>query len=161
MTTLVLPSLFNGLDPSGAEAIIALGTVKRLRAGEVLFALGDAADELYLIERGRVAMTLPVDVCGRDEDVLVEEQQAGGTVGWSALIPPHRFTLKASAVCETAVLALPRAALLAHFERHPQAAHMVSANVAAVIGHRLQVLQAMWLREMNRAIASKVAASNG
>ncbi len=37
---------------------------------------------------------------------MVEERSAGQTVGWSALIPPYRFTLTATAPLETEVIAL-------------------------------------------------------
>ena len=92
-----LPELLRGVAESDAAAILSLGSRVHLQSGAVLFSLGDDADTLFLVERGRVALTLPLQVGGRDEDVLVEERQPGQTVGWSALIPPHRFTLKATA----------------------------------------------------------------
>ena len=72
-----------------------------------LFHLGDAADSIYLVARGRLRLTLPMQVRNREEDVLVEERSSGQTVGWSALIPPYRFTLTATAPLETEVIALP------------------------------------------------------
>jgi hypothetical protein len=97
-------------------------------------------------------LTLPLRVAGRDEHVLIEERQAGQALGWSALIPPHRFTLKAAAPLETEVLAFPRAALLSHFATRPAVGYQVVLNVAAVMGHRLQVLQAMWLRQVQHMV---------
>ena len=78
-----------------------------LTTGEELFHLGDAAESIYLVVRGRLRLTLPMQVRGREEDVLVEERSSGQTVGWSALIPPYRFTLTATAPLETEVIALP------------------------------------------------------
>jgi CRP-like cAMP-binding protein len=117
-----------------------------------LFRLGAEATSLYVIERGRISLTLPLQVQGRDEDILVEERLPGQTVGWSALIPPHRFTLKATAQLETEVLAFSRDALLAHFATHPLVAYVMMHNLASVVGQRLQVYQAMWLREMQRVV---------
>jgi CRP-like cAMP-binding protein len=88
----------------------------------------------------------------RDEDILIEERTAGQTLGWSALIPPNRFTLTATALVQTEVIALPRTALLEHFARTPEVGYAVTRNVAAVVGQRLQVFQAMWLREMQRVV---------
>jgi CRP-like cAMP-binding protein len=149
------PELLRGLPESDAAGLLGLGTRSRLAGGSVLFSLGDAADTLYLVDRGRVALTLPVQIGGREEDVLVEERQAGQAVGWSALIPPHRFTLKAAALVETEVLALRRSALLEFFEANPMVGYAVTRNLAAVVGQRLQVFQAMWLREMQRVIDLK------
>jgi CRP-like cAMP-binding protein len=144
--------LLTGLDEREADAVRALGTPLRLAAGEKLFRLGSAADRLYLVDRGRVALTLPMHVLDQEEDVLIEERRPGQTVGWSALIPPHRFTLQAQAIVDSNVLALPRDALSAYFAITPNVGYMVMQNLAAVIGQRLHVIEAMWLREMQRVV---------
>jgi CRP-like cAMP-binding protein len=131
---------------------LSLGTSIRLGAGGVLFDLGSAADHLYLVKEGRLALTMPMMVRGREQDVLVEERGPGHTVGWSALIPPCRFTLKATAPLGAEVLAISRAALIAHLEAHPTVGCRVARNVASVVGQRLQIMQAMWLREMQRVV---------
>lgn len=144
--------LLAGLEERDADDVRALGIPLRLAAGETLFHLGDTADRLFLIDRGRIALTLPMHVIDRDEDILVEERRTGQTLGWSALIPPHRFTLEAKAVVESDVLALPREALTAQFAIKPHVGCMVVRNLAAVIGQRLHVIEAMWLREMQRVV---------
>jgi CRP-like cAMP-binding protein len=144
--------LFRGLGEDDAARILGLGRPIRLAAGQELFALGADAGDVYLVERGHLALTLPMHVGGRDQDILVEERKAGQIVGWSGLIAPHRFTLKATAQIETDVRALPRAALLAYFEQHPAAGYTVMRNLASAVGQRLQVFQAMWLREMQRVV---------
>ena len=144
--------LLSGLGPDDVAAVTALGSRITLSNGDALFRLGDQADRLYVIERGRIALTLPMRVRDRDEDILIEERTAGQTLGWSALIPPNRFTLTATALVQTEVIALPRTALLEHFARTPEVGYAVTRNVAAVVGQRLQVFQAMWLREMQRVV---------
>jgi CRP-like cAMP-binding protein len=144
--------LLNGVAPADVRAITALGRPVALRTGETLFRLGDAADSLFVIDRGRVALTLPMQIREKDEDILIEERAPGQTVGWSAIIAPHRFTLTASALIETEVLALPSAALLDYFAAHPEVGYTVTRNIASVVGQRLQVFQAMWLREMQRVM---------
>lgn len=146
------PELLNDLAPDEGAAILALAGRKRLAPGSVLFHLGDEAKDLYVIERGRVALTLPMQVHGRQEDIMVEERLSGQTVGWSALIPPHRFTLKATTQIETEVLVLPRGVLRDHLSTRPAVAYTLTMNLASVIGQRLQVFQAMWLREMQRLV---------
>jgi CRP/FNR family cyclic AMP-dependent transcriptional regulator len=147
-----LPDLLTNVGDEDASAVLALGSRVTLGAGTVLFELGGIADSMFVIERGRINLTLPMQVFAQEEDILVEERGPGQALGWSALIPPHRFTLKAIAQVDTDVLALPREALLAHFAAHPEVGYAVSRNVASVIGHRLQVFQAMWLREMQRVV---------
>ena len=146
------PDLLKSLPPADADAVLAMGRAVTLSSGAVLFQLGADADQLYVIVRGRVNLTLPMQVFGQEQDILVEERVAGQTLGWSALIPPHRFTLKATAQIDTELLSFPRTALLDHFAAHPRVGYAVVGNVAATVGQRLQVFQAMWLREMKRGL---------
>lgn len=146
------PELLQGLSPEEALRVTALGTRIRVPSGAELFPLGAPADNLFVVERGRIALTLPMQVRQRAEDVLIEERSPGQAFGWSALIPPHRFTLKASAPLDSEVLAIPRIALLEYFAAHPDVGYIVTQNVAQVMGRRLQVFQAMWLREMQRVV---------
>ena len=91
-------------------------------------------------------------VRGQQEDVLFEEQGCGETVGWSAMVPPYRFTLSAAAPLETELIALSREALTAFCEREPEIGRRISLNLAILVGQRLQLVQAMWMREIQRAV---------
>jgi CRP-like cAMP-binding protein len=172
--------LLSGLSPAEAERVLALGTRMTLPSGATLFRLGDPADRLFLTERGRIRLTLPLQIRGREEDILIEEKTPGQTVGWSALIPPYRFTLSATAPVETEVIALPREALRSYFETtpavgykitsnlaavalltyfagNPAAGYKIALNLAVVVGHRLQLFQTMWLREVQRTVELRSA----
>jgi CRP/FNR family cyclic AMP-dependent transcriptional regulator len=151
------PELLRGLTDEEAAAFTALGVPISLASGQTLFRLGGEADRAYLVVRGRVALTLPIQIRGVEEDVLVEEKMPGETVGWSGLVPPHRFTLNATAPIASELVGFSRAAVLDHFTTHPGVGHTVTRNLATVIGHRLQVFQTMWLREMQRAVDHRYA----
>jgi CRP-like cAMP-binding protein len=151
------PDLLKGLTPADMAAVLALGTRTQVAGGKELFHLGAPAASLFLIQRGRLKLTLPMQVRGNEENVMVEERGPGQTVGWSALTPPHRFTLTASALLDTEVIALDREKLLAHFESCPQVGYTVSLNLASLIGQRLQLFQAMWVREMQRMVEVRYA----
>ena len=153
--------LVAGLAPDDAAQVLQLGTALRVPSGTALFHLGELADRVFVIERGRIALTMPMQVRQQEEAVLVEERSPGETVGWSALIPPHRFTLNATAPLETDVIAIPRTALLGYLATHPDVAYVLTRNVAELMGQRLLVFQAMWLREMQRGIESRTLAARG
>ena len=60
-----------------ADGVLALGTVTSCSpAARELFHLGDTADSIYLMARGHMRLTLPMQVRSREEDVLVEERSA-------------------------------------------------------------------------------------
>ena len=144
------------LPPDQAAQILALGTPMSLQKGETLFLLGAEATNLYLVLAGRVRLTLPMHLEEREEDVLVEERVPGQLLGWSALIPPYRFTLKGTATVETELLALPGRELLSHLSDRPEVGCAVMSNLARIIGQRLQLFQTMWVREMQRLVQMSI-----
>jgi|SRR5687767_897303 len=144
--------LLAGLTDREAMEVLALGTPVTLAAGEILFPLGAAASSLYLIQVGLITLSMPMQIAGREEEVRIDERLPGQTVGWSTLIPPHRFTLTATAPVMTELLAFPREKLLQHFESQPLVGYAVARNIAALVGERLQVFQAMWLRQVQQMV---------
>ena len=154
---MVSADLLKGLEESEAGRVLALGKRIVLTTGAKLFHLGDAAENIYLVTRGRLRLTLPLQVCDREEDVLVEEGCCGQAVGWSALIPPHRFTLTATASFETELIALPRVALNRYFAEHSETGQAVAWNLSCIIGQRLHLFQTMWLREIQRMVELRCA----
>jgi CRP-like cAMP-binding protein len=151
------PDLLTGLRAEQARDVMALAKRVELASGAELFRLGDTAESLYVVVRGRIRLMLPMQVRGGEEEIMVEERTPGQTVGWSALTPPYRFTLTARAPLESEVMALSRDALRKHFETHPDVGHVVAMNLAGVVGERLQLFQAMWLREMQRTVEIRCA----
>jgi CRP/FNR family cyclic AMP-dependent transcriptional regulator len=150
--TAIRPDLLRALAPADAAAVLRLGTSRHVACGSNIFGLGEPADCLFVIDTGRVALTLPVQVGGRHEHVLIEERVSGDTIGWSALIPPHRFTLNATADLECDLVVLGRETLFDHLQAHPAVGFTIARSVAETIGRRLQVFQAMWLRQMQRVV---------
>jgi len=151
------PELLKGLSPEETAKVVGLGSRITLTSGAELFHLGGEANLVYLVTRGRIKLTLPMQVRGKEEDILVEERSAGQTVGWSALTPPYLFTLTATALVQSEVLAIPGDALRTYFAASPAAGCAISLNLAAVIGQRLQLFQAMWLREVERMVEARCA----
>lgn len=155
--TALQTELLQGLSDADAAAVMAMAEPFQVPSGGVLFEMGAEADRLFVVVRGRIDLTLPMRIRDADEDVLLEEKHPGETLGWSAMIPPHRFTLKAKAPMSSELLAFPRKALLAHFEANPAVGLAVTRNVARVIGRRLQVFQTLWIREMQRVVDLRYA----
>lgn len=153
--TAVQSDLLKGLSEEETVRFLALGVPTRLAGLRSLFRLGTEADKAYVVLHGRISLTLPIRIRGGEEEVVVEEMQPGETVGWSGLVPPHRFTLNATAAIDSELLGFSRTAVLDHFAAHPAVGYTVTRNLAAVIGHRLQVFQTMWLREMQRVVEQR------
>jgi CRP-like cAMP-binding protein len=144
--------LLRGVSPEDSREMLALGTPLTLGPGEVVFDLAEEATCIYLVARGKVELSLPIRLGGKQEHVAVEERVPGQMLGWSALVPPHRFTLRATTSIETELLSLPREDLRRVLSSRPDAGHVLMTNLATIVGQRFQVFQAMWLREIQRAL---------
>lgn len=151
-TSTIESDLLRGMAAEDRDRILSLGVSRKMAEGEVVFALGEETDGVYLLQSGRVNLTLPIRIEGRQQDVLVEERKEGQLLGWSGLVPPYRFTLQARTSVQTELLFFPRSGLEALFQDHPGIEARIYANLARIIGQRLQVFQTMWLRGVQRGV---------
>lgn len=149
--------LFEKLPPTQVDRLLSLASPLSLRKGDELFGLGTEAKQVFLIDTGHVRLTLPMKVGDRELDVMLGERMGGHMVGWSGLIPPHRFTVRATAAADSQLLALARPKLLELFHEKPDLGYAVYANLARIVGQRLQVFQTMWIREMQHVVKNKTA----
>ena len=154
-------AIFAELQDTEAAALVAVARPRRCHKGECLFMLGDHADRLYLVLTGGVELTFPLSFDGVVRDVPVESKTPGSALGWSALVKPHRFTLSARATEDSELAMLLRQDLLRVFEAEPRIGCVVMQHIAAVIGRRLLQVQALWARELQRAVTDSLAASAG
>lgn len=148
--------LFRGLSGAQASSLLPLGRPVHLAAGATIFRLGDAAREVYVIQSGQLSLTMPIRIRDAEEDAFVEEKGPGDLLGWSALAPPHRYTLTARATEDTDLTAFIGTELQAKFTLDPATGVVVLMNLIAMLGHRMHQTQAMWLRELQRTLDTRV-----
>lgn len=146
--------LFTGLSPEALERISAIADHASPPAETVLFRMGELADRMFAVVRGRVLLSVPFRIEGAEQDLTVDEKVPGEIVGWSALVPPHRATVAARTVVNSELLVFPRDALIEVLRGEPEVGLQVMSNVAKVLGRRLHQTQALWMRELQRGINS-------
>ncbi len=146
--------IFAGLPKEDADRVAVLAQRRSFKLDAVVFKLGDPTDFLYVIREGRVDLTFPLLVMGESREVRFESLGPGRTLAWSALVPPHRLTMGARAATDVELYVLPRDAMLQFFRDEPRIAVAVMANLAAVVGGRLQATQALWIREVQRNVSA-------
>lgn len=151
--TLAVSELFAGLPAAASRELEALGRRWTVAAGESLFRLGDDARELHVIRRGRVELTFPLAVMGETKETRFQSLEAGRTLAWSALVPPHRLTMSARASTDAELLSFPREPVLAHLAARPEVGFVVMSNLSRVVANRLHEVLALWLREVQRNVA--------
>ena len=118
------------------DALSARLEVRDLQAGEPLFLRGEPGDALYIVERGRVAISLPV---GHGRSVRLRSFGAGTVVGEMAVYTQQRRSADVLAETPARVRRLSLAALLALEQDDPVAAQQFHRFLVKVIASRLAV----------------------
>ncbi|MDX1424076.1 MAG: cyclic nucleotide-binding domain-containing protein [Kiloniellales bacterium] len=133
---------FAGLEEEFCAHICGCAKNVRFEADQYILHEGEAADQLYLLRHGRVA--LEVTVPGRGP-VTFQTLVAGEIVGVSWLIPPYRWTYDAKALEATRAIAMDATCLRRKCEEdHDLGYEMMKRFVPVLIerlhGTRLQML---------------------
>lgn len=111
--------LFASLDDQAATELRSLLTSKQVSRGKLLFHKGDSGDALYLIESGRVRISI------RDEDgkeVTLAELAQGDFFGEMALIDGRQRSADATVFEEASLAVLSRKAFLSFVRSSPDVA---------------------------------------
>jgi len=153
LETLDAAELFAGVAPADCAAIAGLAHRRHCAGGETLFRLGDPAEELFVIQRGRVDLTFPLLVMGETKETRFQSLEPGRTLAWSALVPPHRLTMSARCSTEAELLAFGRERLFGFLAEHPAVGQAVMANLSRVVAARLHEMVALWMKEVQRNVS--------
>ncbi len=131
-----LVGFFPGLAGDGLEALAAELEWVTLPRGETLLRQGDAADCLYMIVAGRVAVEV---VAAGGHATVVGECGAGETIGEMALLSntPRSATVRTTRECT--LLRLSRVGLDLLVTRHPQAAATLARAIVEKMTQRTRI----------------------
>ena len=132
---LVEHPFFAGLDEPTIALLVGCASNRHFRPGEFLFHAGDSADTFLVLRHGRVA--LDVHVPGRG-DKVVDSVEEGDVVGWSWLVPPHRWFFDGRAVDEVSAISFDASCLRGKCDEDPRLGYALMQRVARVMYHRLQ-----------------------
>lgn len=124
MKRVVRNCLTNTLPESELNQLLKDATIKRYKAGDVLFQQGDKADGLYLIRRGAVIIS---QVTGGKEDVL-SYVITGNYFGEMALISDKPRSKTARAASATEVVLLKASVIIAALERNTDLRDLLAAR---------------------------------
>lgn len=131
-------SLFSTLDSAQVMEVMRLCTIETYAAGDVLCRQDEAADAMYIIERGEVA----VSQRSGDEDVRVAYLGDGAVVGEMALIVSQPRSATIEAVAETRVYRLEGRDMEALRSQRSVTAYKILFQLLKTLGDRRHNLQA-------------------
>jgi CRP-like cAMP-binding protein len=103
-------------------------------SGYRLFREDARADRLWLVHSGDVAIDLHVPGRG---DIVVEHLGAGSVVGWSWLLPPHRYRFGAKVVDDVRAVELDAAHVRSLIAEDAELGRELESRLLAVVADRL------------------------
>lgn len=133
---------FHRLTPTQREAVAQLARPVDFTAGSRLFEEGQDAVGCWLIQVGQVALS--TEVPGRGQ-VVVQTLGPGEVLGWSWLVPPHRWQFTATAPGPVSAMELDTARLLALAEHEPAMGYPLALGFCEILLTRLQSARARLL----------------
>lgn len=132
--------LFKGFAPDEMAAFLRRCHENTYPDGTRLFMEQSEAAKLYLILKGRIDLNFEMP---QRENVYttIVSQQPGDAVGWSAIVPPHKYRLSGYCRGETTLLEIDRDTLQVLFETNYHLGYIFMRNIAAITGERLHHVQ--------------------
>jgi toluene monooxygenase system ferredoxin subunit len=123
--------MLKDVSAASLERLEALARREQLSAGAVIYEVDDPADDLYVLESGRVEFTI-----GRDDRTRLAGfmLRKGEVFGWAALLEQHPRRI-ARAVCheDSVLLRLNGEAMLDALEADPTSGLMVMRRLATLV----------------------------
>jgi CRP-like cAMP-binding protein len=127
---------FKDLEPNYLQFIIDCASLKHFEPGDYLLREKEDADEFYVIQQGKVALSTFVPGRG---SINIQYLGDGKVVGWSWLIRPHRWHFNALATEATHVIAIDGKRLRDECEKDHDLGYELMKRLALVVGQRLRM----------------------
>ncbi len=139
--------IFAALSAEQAAVIARMAAEKQCAAGQVLFQVGDKAQDVFLLLSGEVAIQARL-ASQPDHATIAILNQPGQVVGWSGLLAPTHYTAQAVCQTNTTLLAISGAGLMAAMERDSQMGFVIMRHLAEVISSRLRNIQQVVMKTL-------------
>lgn len=124
-----------GADESELSRVVAEAELREFRAGEAIYEIGDAAEQIHLIRSGSVMMSVP----GTKEDVILNYVPGGNYFGEVDVIAGTNRQQTARAAIKTQTISVPAAPFLELLEKYPAIKERVRERFSAQIQQRLEL----------------------
>jgi CRP-like cAMP-binding protein len=133
-TMLAGHAFLHGIGDRQLDALAAMARVTSWPAGATLGREGDPSEAFYLVQAGRVALEIHSPDRGA---VRIQTVGAGEPVGWSWLVPPHRWQFDARAIEPVLAIAIDGAPLRDRCEQDHELGYQLLKRLVTVVAGRL------------------------
>ncbi len=126
---------FHGMSHEFVSAIAPEAEERSFVADDMIATEGGEADVLYLVVEGKVALEL--EAADRPP-ITVQTVGPGELVGWSWLVPPHRWRFNVRALKRTRLIALEGGIIRRTLHAHPEWGFEFMVRFMPVLAERLE-----------------------
>jgi CRP-like cAMP-binding protein len=144
-----MASLFQGLSPESLRQIADFSTLREAKRGETLVKEGYIAEDLFIVSAGEVALKKQMQAHHGQppRDTTVGICRRSEIVGWSSVVPPHFYTLSATAREASEVVVVDGVKLREFLASNPDAGFNVLMGLSEVISRRLRLIEQTLMEE--------------
>jgi CRP/FNR family cyclic AMP-dependent transcriptional regulator len=140
--------LLGGLAPEFLDFLARHARARHLEEGEVVFHYGERAHHFYLVTQGHIS----VEVAAIEGPSLqLQDLGPGMTLGWSWLIPPHRWSFQARAKTPAEIIEIDGDAVLRECEANPRFGYELLKRFSTLMSERLQHARQRMIEEWRPA----------
>jgi CRP/FNR family cyclic AMP-dependent transcriptional regulator len=126
---------FEGMPGEWLDLIAGCGQNVVYQPGAMIAKEGDDADTFFAVRRGKVAVEVFVPGSG---SITIQTVGDGAILGWSWILPPHRWMFDQRAVETTRAVRFDATCLRTKCEESPAMGYEFMKRFAAVVSDRLQ-----------------------
>lgn len=131
--------VFSTLSDAELEKVSGSILEKEYEAGTTIFQEGDNAEELLILQEGKVAvqMTLPKAQLEMSRRITVDVVTRNEVVGWSAIVEPYMYTFTAVCLQKVRALSISGTKLRWLLRDNPEIGYEVLKGLIKVVASRL------------------------
>lgn len=148
-------AILRGLGPEELDAISKLCRTAKFNQGDRIFEAGEQASSLFLVYAGKIELRFKVVYLNAAVELVLETITGGQTIGWSALAPPHKYTLSAYAAEDCDLMRVDQAEIHRLCETNLHLGYVFMKNVARIIGERFHAGQLLLVKEIQDGLKRK------
>src|SRR3989304_2660938 len=114
--------LFARLSDGELDKVASSAVERQFEAGSLIFAEGDDADEMLILQEGRVAiqMSLPRLEGRTSRRITVDIAATNDVIGWSSIVEPYEYSFAAVCVQRAVALCIAASSLRSLLRENPR-----------------------------------------
>ncbi len=140
--------LFEGIESSALAKIAVHSELISAENDSLIFTKGDIAIHLYFIVSGSVSLRMPIMILNGEKEIVLDVKHQGDMIGWSAIVPPHEFTMTARVAESCELLRISANELQSLCKQDNEIGYTIMSRIGTLIGSRLNQLERMFAKEL-------------